>query len=452
MGWRQLLLIACLLLGGCSKLLKTDPPIDRVTNNSAFESNVSAAGVLTGLYYDMSAGGAFMGNNGISYLCALSADEFMLQQEDVLAVSMYSNQVLTTDVPFWRVLYQYIYRVNSAIEGLTASNKLTPAIKQQLLGEAKFIRAFCYFYLVNFFGDVPLIISTDYKVNAVMYRTPVHQVYSQIVQDLQDAQQLLRTDYLMANITTVTTERVRPNKWAATALLARVYLYQENWQAAMDAATAVIDNKTVYDTVGLQYVFLRDSKEAIWQLQPVDKVFTDDAKLFIQQRPVHLSETLVQAFENDDLRKLYWLSGATEKIPNKYQYTGETAPAREYLVMLRLAEQYLIRAEARLQIGDINGAKADLQVIRARAGLSTTHSTDIDVLMEAVQQERRIELFSEWGHRWMDLKRRHTAAIVMPAAAIAKGGDWHAYKALYPIPHSEILLNGHLSQNEGYPR
>lgn len=451
MHWRLLLLIVCLLPAGCRKLLDIDAPGDRVTNTSAFASNVSAAGVLTGLYYDMSAGGAFMGDHGISYLCALSADEFILQQEDELPLSMYRNEVLTTNVPFWRVMYQYIYRANGAIEGLTASIRLTPAIRQQLLGEAKFIRAFCYFYLVNLFGEVPLVTSTDYKVSAAMYRTPVHQVYSQIVYDLQDAQQLLREEYLLPDIVSVTTERVRPNRTAATALLARVYLYLENWPAAIAAATTVIDNRAVYDTVSLQQVFLKNSKEAIWQLHPVDKVFTDDAILFLRQRPVQLSKTLIQAFEQDDLRRRQWLNSASPAVPGKYQYTSETGPAREYLVVLRLAEQYLIRAEARLQTGDIDGAKDDLTVIRMRAGLSAVHAGSTRVLMKAVQQERRVELFAEWGHRWLDLKRWHATDEIMPAAAMAKGGSWHSYKGLYPVPHSEMLLNGHLSQNEGYP-
>jgi starch-binding outer membrane protein, SusD/RagB family len=450
MRWRQLLLIALLLPVGCRKLLDPGAPVDRMTNSSTFNTDETAAAVLTGLYYNMSAGGGFMGSNGISYLCGLSADEFLLQQEDELSLSLYHNHVQPTNVPFWRVLYKYIYDVNLAIEGLSASKRLTPGIKRQLIGEAKFVRAFCYFYLVNLFGNVPLVMTTDYKVNASMYRTPAPQIYQQLMADLQDALQLLRVDYLQADIVSVTSERVRPNKWAAMALLARVQLYRENWSAAMTAATAVIDNRGVYDTVSLQQVFGKESREAIWQLQPVDKSFIEEALLFTLQRPVHISATLLQAFENEDLRKVYWLGGTAGRFPNKYQYTENVASAKEYLVLLRLAEQYLIRAEARLHTGDINGARADLNVIRTRARLRTVTTADMGLLMEMIQQERRIELFSEWGHRWLDLKRRHAVDAIMPAAARVKGGSWEAYEALYPIPHSERLLNGNLSQNEGY--
>ncbi len=99
-------------------------------------------------------------------------------------------------------------------EGVEKSKTLSVAVKEQLLGEAKFLRAFFYFYLVNLYGDVPLIISTDYVVNAKSSRTDLLQVYDQIVRDLIDAQRNLSVSY-------VSSERVRPNQSVATALLAR---------------------------------------------------------------------------------------------------------------------------------------------------------------------------------------------------------------------------------------
>ncbi|TWV94298.1 RagB/SusD family nutrient uptake outer membrane protein [Chitinophaga pinensis] len=83
-------------------------------------------------------------------------------------------------------------------------------------------------------------------------------------------------------------------------------------------------------------------------------------------------------------------------------------------------------------------------------GLPAIVTTDPEELMQVIQHERRIELFSEWGHRWMDLKRTHHVDDVMKKAAIAKGTDWAIYAQWYPIPRSEIILNKHLSQNEGY--
>jgi hypothetical protein len=443
-------MVLLLLLYGCSKLLDAGEPVDKQTSGLIYQSNISAAGVLTGLFYDMSNDGAFMGKEGVSYLCGLSADEFLLQQEDELSLSMYKNQVTPDNVPLWRLLYNYIYRANAAIEGLTAASKLTPAIRQQLIGEAKFVRSFCYFYLVNLFDEVPLVTVTDYRVNATMQRTPVVQIYERIVQDLQEAALLLHTDYLQADMVSTTSERLRPNKWAATALLARVQLYRNSWQAAITAATAVIDNKAIYDTVPLAKVFLKDSKEAIWQLQPVNVTFTADALLFIQQRSVFTSPALMQAFENGDGRKQYWLAGDKDHYPYKYKATDASQPITEYLVVLRLAELYLIRSEARLRTGDQTGAFKDLMLVRQRAGLPPSDINHIHSLMEAIQHERQVELFSEWGHRWFDLKRTHQVNAVMRVATSAKGGNWDPHQQWYPIPSSEILLNPNLMQNEGY--
>lgn len=450
MRWTILLIFFLLFCGSCRKLLDPGDPVDGGTSGTIYQSDASAAAVLTGLFYNMSNDGAFMGGEGLSYLCGLSADEFLLQQEDELPLSMYKNQVTPDNIPVWRLLYQYIYQANAAIEGLAASTRLTSAIKQQLTGEAKFVRAFCYFYLVNLFDEVPLVTGTDYKVNASMRRTPVVKVYEVIIKDLEEAISLLRTDYLQADIVSVTPDRVRPNKWAATALLARVHLYRNNWQAAITAATTVIDNKAVYDTVPLSNVFLKNSKEAIWQLLPVNKTFTEDAMLFIQQRPVFAAPAFMQSFEKDDRRKLYWLGGVNNYYPYKYKAADPAKPVTEYLMVLRLAEQYLIRAEARLHSADKDGALKDLMVVRQRAGLPEPKINGTGPLDDAIQHERQVELFSEWGHRWLDLKRSHKINTVMKAAAVAKGGDWKAYQQWYPIPRSEMLLNPNLTQNEGY--
>jgi hypothetical protein len=117
---------------------------------------------------------------------------------------------------------------------LSGAKNLTLGLRSQLIGEAKFVRAFCYFYLVNLFGDVPLVTSTSYTVNTGLGRTSVNEIYQQIIQDLKEAQEMLSTSY-------PTPGKVRPNKWAATALLARAYLYMGNWADAEAQATAIID-------------------------------------------------------------------------------------------------------------------------------------------------------------------------------------------------------------------
>jgi hypothetical protein len=122
----------------------------------------------------------------------------------------------------------------------------------------------------------------------------------------------------------------------------------------------------------------------------------------------------------------------------------------EYTVVLRLAEQYLIRAEARAQQGNLLDAQADLNIIRSRAGLSDRSINNVDLLLTAIMHERQVELFSEWGHRWLDLKRTNTVNAVMSVITPQKGGTWSSNWAWFPIPQSEIRTNVKLKQNLGY--
>jgi hypothetical protein len=135
----------------------------------------------------------------------------------------------------------------------------------------------------------------------------------------------------------------------------------------------------------------------------------------------YLNDGIVNAFESSDKRKTDWLEsvtaeGKTYYFPFKYKtdFAG-LSTVQEYTVILRLAEVYLIRAEARARQGNVNGAKLDVNVIRTRASLAgTTAATDAQ-LMVAIEQERRVELFTEWGHRWLDLKRWPEETILASA-------------------------------------
>jgi hypothetical protein len=118
----------------------------------------------------------------------------------------------------------------------------------------------------------------------------------------------------------------------------------------------------------------------------------------------------------------------------------------EDFMVFRLGEQYLIHAEAAAELGNLGTAISDLNTVRARAGLSaTTASTQAD-LLTAIMHERQVELFCEWGNRWLDLNRTGTAGTVLNAE---KGG-FQSFMALYPVPFSQIQVNTLLTQNPGY--
>lgn len=298
----------------CRKLVEVNAPTTSISMKNVYTNDMTAAAVLTGIYSRLSASG-LIGTDltSIGFTTGLSSDELTLYSGygDPRLRKYYQNK-LTADAPeFWGPIYNEIYILNSAIDGLNNSNSLTPAVKNQLLGEAKFTRGFCYFYLTNLYGDVPLILITDYKKNNIMSRTPKVQVWQQITADLKDAKSLLSSDYRDASLLTKTIERVRPTKWAAIALLARSYLYTDDWKNAEIESTEIINNSDTYKLDSLHQVFLRNSNESIWQLQPVNLGSnTEDAKTYIipatgpsGYTPVYLSPQIISSFELNDQRK-----------------------------------------------------------------------------------------------------------------------------------------------------
>ncbi|SEW04029.1 SusD family protein [Chitinophaga sp. YR573] len=459
------ILLFVITCSSCKKFLDVGNPRDQIVAKYVYQSNTSAANVLTGIYFDLSQQGSWaQGQYGFSAICALSADELVAFPTNYSLNGLYTNNFGGDG--FWSLLYAAIYRTNAAIEGLSATTTLTPAVQKQLLGEAKFIRAFCYFYLVNLYGDVPILTVSDYKVNAVATRSSAANVYKQIISDLQEAQNMLNDNYVDQDAITTTLERIRPNKWTATALLARVYLYTSNWSAAATQAGMVIDNKSLFDTVALNDVFLKNSRETIWQLQPnyivADFFNTLDARTFVlengpdeSEHPFWVSHFLLDEFENGDQREVNWIAvdsstGIAYYFPFKYKLYKPEDPQGEYLMVFRLAEQYLIRAEARAQLGQLGDARLDLDVIRRRAGLNATTASTKEPLLATILHERHVELFTEWGHRWLDLKRTGMVNTVMAEVTPQKGGTWQSYKQLYPLPFGDLQLNPNLIQNEGY--
>ena len=138
---------------------------------------------------------------------------------------------------------------------------------------------------------------------------------------------------------------------------------------------------------------------------------------------------------------------ATWYYPFKYKQPFPTGSSQEYAVQLRLEEMYLIRAEARLKQGDEEGAKQDLNTIRNRAGLPDSNATDSNELMTDIVQERRVEFFTEHGHRFFDLKR--TGLLDAQLTGIKSG--WNTTDSALPLPQKELSLNKNLlPQNAGY--
>ncbi|WP_316825947.1 RagB/SusD family nutrient uptake outer membrane protein [Pedobacter miscanthi] len=474
-------LLSLLSTSGCKKFLEIPLPASSIANEAAYSTDRSSAATINNILGNLSNNAMFDGT-GIAYKSGLYTDELQnLNSASAVNQPYYTNLLQPADAgQLWIQLYKQIYNANLAIEGITASETLNR--KNQWLGEAYFLRAYLYFYLVNLYGDVPLSLTSDFLISNRLPRSPRAQVYQSIVSDLTQAQSLLTPEY-RDGAGAITTLKGRPNKFTAQSLLARVYLYTGEWAKAEEQATAVIAN-TAYillPAVDIDKVFLAASAETIFALVPVGVSPEKDYLVYTNTMPAtipatssfltygvnaSMSPSLYGSFEvnpvtgADDRRKTFWTrtsirpatppaSAETGYFPFKYK---SLVSGTEYIILFRLAEQFLIRSEARARLNNLDGAKSDLNRIRDRAGLSPTSASTQGDLLSAVMQERRIELFSECGHRFFDLKRTASIDAVMSAEVALKGGGivWNGNKALWPINSDDIRANPAIVQNPGY--
>lgn len=449
------LLAGLLLLNSvysCKKLIEVDPAGSSLLTSSVFTDSITAQSAISGMYTTFAPQGSPY-RTTLSYLPSFSADEFTYVGTN--ADTYINNAILSTDgnvSNIWSISYSAIYNANSIIEGMAVSKNISAKFQNQAIAEARFMRAYCYFYLINTFGDVPLVLTTDVNKNTALPRAPVADVYAQIIADLKFAQSTLPADYSPSG-----GARTRANKWVATAMLARVDLFLSNWADAETEATAVINNTATFSlNTDLTKVFTPNNSEAIWQLYNDLTGFTTYASTVLPNAvtkvPTYvLTASLTNAFEAGDARKTNWTNtlvynGNTYTYPYKYKNVTTSANA-EYFTMLRLAELYLVRAEARIKQNNVSGAQADINVIRKRAGLANTTASTAADITTAILQERRVELYGELGHRWLDLKRTGTVNAVIGAL---KPTFWKPTAALYPVPSAQILINNALTQNPGY--
>lgn len=439
----------------CKKFVEIPLPNNQLVNAAVFADSANATNAVIGIYINMvQAVSLNIASGGLTLYPGLSADELYPTNNVTDENDFYKNEIASTNsinsTSLWMNGYSILYSANACLEGLANSN-IPTAVKNQLTGEAKFARAFVLFNLTNLYGPIPLVTSTDYHKNQVLPRALPDTVYAQIINDLTDAENLLSPTY-------PTTGRFRPNRYTASALLSKVYLYEKNWEKAEAKATEIIDARIYTLEPDLNNVFLSGSNETVWRLSSVfPGLETWEGYFFLPAAPglmpsYIITDSLLNAFENGDKRKQDWLNKNTVNgndyyYPYKYKlgYDGLTVPLEDYVVF-RLSEQYLIRAEARAHQDNLNGAIMDLNRIRNRAGLQDTTFNNQGSLLSAIQHERQVELFCEWGNRWFDLKRTGRATEVL---SLIKPG-WQAKDTLFPIPQTELTSNPFLSQNPGY--
>lgn len=455
---KLILLVLTFSLISCEDFVTIDPPHTQISRAAVFQNEATASASISAIYHQMiSESFSSGGISSITFVTGLSSDELVNYNAGGGNQDYYQlndNELLPTNrliERLWGEAYEYIYQANAIIEGLEHADNLRKAFRDQVTGEAKFIRAFAHFYLANLFGDIPLILTTDYRLNSKAKRMPKDIVYHQLIEDLIEAKALMVTDFSYSN-----NERTRPNHWSAAALLSRIYLYAHQWENAEQEATDIINSGAFSIETELDNVFLRNSSEAIWQLAPQPGANTMEASTFVfpsYPYQAALSPAFVNAFEPNDQRAVTWIGTAhddanTYYYPYKYKVVGPSDPTQEYSMVLRLAEQYLIRAEARANLNRNVEALEDLNIVRNRAHLEGLTLDDNKLILDAIERERRSEFFVEWGHRWFDLNRLGRADAVLSGLK----PHWNSTDVLYPIPQVQILGDPNMTnaQNPGY--
>ena len=347
----------------------------------------------------------------------------------------------------WDELYDGINQTNNLLEAIEAVTALTPAQRDQYRGEALFIRALNYSILVRYFGDVPLVLTPSRGVGeaALVSRTPVADVYARIVTDLEEAATLLPA----------ARNHGRATRGAANALLARVYLDRGDNALARDKATLVINSPEYSLNASFRTNWTtKNSPESIFELQYSINDGNNQAFWFFPQAlggrwGYSPSLNLFNAFEAGDARRDASIqvagAGACPIAPCRYGFKYfRIANSDDNVPVIRLAEMYLIRAEANARLGAADQTvRDDLDILRNRAGLPDLPVTVAGqaALLAAVLQERRVELAFE-GHRFFDLRRHGVALAVLSLA--------DANRLFFPIPQAELDVNKNLTQNPGY--
>ncbi|MFD1187392.1 RagB/SusD family nutrient uptake outer membrane protein [Pontibacter rugosus] len=348
---------------------------------------------------------------------------------------------------YWQGLYKGIYRANfflQTVEKLDESTFSNPARKKEVLAEARFLRAYGYYGLVTRWGGVPILTE---PTNEKVARNSEEEVWNFIVEDLkyavENAGEFKSSFYV--------------SKPAAKALLARVYLIRKNYAEAERLAEEVIANNKFSLSENFESVFAsKENSERIFSLNSTTNDQTSLSYFLLHNSLANGQKTnggrfelpadpsLVAAYESGDKRKDVTVQptvygGKDYNMVWKYRggaLTGDAWP------VARVAEMYLVSAEARAEQGNLGGALDRINDLRAVRGLSDISASGLGDFELKIENERRLELAIE-GFRWYDLIRTGRAIEVLPNVT-------NKNQLKYPIPLAEITVNELLEQNEGY--
>ncbi|MDV6168139.1 RagB/SusD family nutrient uptake outer membrane protein [Flavobacterium sp. DG1-102-2] len=469
---KQYKTILCLLMGaavltGCDDFLDVDSRKDTDINDQEL---VTPEAYVNGIYGMLTEWDYAFSYLGVTEMLSDNADKGSSPSDTggdkkELDDLQFTSSSGSFDA-MWANWYKAIGRASYAIEYTEGFGLTDEGYKNRLIGEAKFLRAYNYFFLVRGFGDVPL------QHVSLTERVPKEEVYAYIEADLLDAINTLpnKSDYESKDLG-------RATKGAAQALLAKVYLYEKKWQQAYDMAQTVIGSgqySLENDYATLWRVTTENGVESIFEVQARGEVVAHGVQQYSETQGARgtsgwgwgfntPSQNLLDAYNaaGDDIRRdatiifagetLYdgrIVSAAVENpMYNEKAYSSANAGAGDgdkNIRVLRLAEIHLIAAEAANELGNTAAALTNLNIVRLRVNLGEV--TDTANLRQAIWNERRLELAFEHD-RWFDLVRTGQAASAMQAAGKNFIVGTHE---LFPIPYNQLIQTPTMTQNPNY--
>jgi len=434
-------------------------PKSQVSSDQAFTNLNNAEAVVNGMYNNLQT--VYMWR--VQVITDVASD--MSQQVDtwdaLIGPDEFNFSIDNSEVDdLYTSLYRCVDIANNIIANVPAMN-ISQANKDNLMGQAYFVRGLSYFDLARLFGGIPNVYGT---LGVVVKLTPsvgvsesdfsprntLRETYDQVEADLQEALAKLPA----------TNAAGKANKRAANALLARYYLYNQQWAEAEQFATAAIGSSTL-NTPFANIFSTKNSAESIFELQ-----FNANDGQGLRQwyfpsslggrggTALH-TEMYTEITANPaDARAA--LTAFNTTAGTYYTTKWSTAQNADNFQLLRLAEQFLIRAEARAEKtpSDLPGAISDLNAVRTRARLGNTTATTKAEIIDAILNERKLEFVGE-GQRWFDVIRKGQTMTEFTNVRRSKG-SLPSYsistpgKQVLPIPSAEVRTNPNIEQNEAY--
>ncbi len=441
------LIVLAFMVMSCNKVLDVKPT-DSVAAEDAIKNKAGVEHALIGSYNALQ-------TTGLYYLNAMIVGDIAADNLTHTGTMMEYSHIETKPIPaensivegMWSGAYNGINCVNNILVKLPAIGDITQAERNQYEGEALYIRALLHYYLATYFGGVPIQTQPTLDLSKIdIARNTLSEVYTQVIADLISAKAKLSKAKVKG----------RANKYAASALLAKVYLSkfqilgdQPSAGLAITEATYVIDSAGYALAADYASLFLPtiNTQESIFEVVFDVQNYTRLAQYFFSRNlsgryEIAPEAGLIQSYESaDTLRLAATIAYDTvSKQPYGFKYK-DVSGGTDHVYVFRLAEIFLIRAEAlAYSNGSVAGIQADINVIRKRAGLANTSAATIADLKLAVEKECRHEFAFE-GHRWSDLVRTKRA---VPLLGINQ--DY----TLFPIPLSELQTNKLMAKNPGY--